>query len=267
MKLDGKVALVTGVGPNIGQAIARCLAEAGAKVACNDVRADQAEAVAAEITQAGGTALAIPCDVTSESAVEQMVAKTVAAFGGVDILVNNAFKLARQGLLESTLADWENVLRVILNGTFLTSRAVAKQMVTQGRGGSIVHIASTSGHRGRSGDLAYCTAKGGILNLTRAMAMDLVQHGIRVNSVTPTKTGLTVEALKKSGNTQALKLGRNFYADIPMDRLGDPFEIAKAVLFFASDDSSFCTGTDLRADGGSLATWSLQADKLERLAP
>lgn len=265
MRLDGKVAIVTGVGPNIGQAIAQILAKEGARVACNDIRPEYADSTAQAIRDAGGNALALPGDVTEEQTVEQMVAKTVQTFGGVDILVNNAFKLARQGLLESKLEDWERVLKVVLTGTFLMSRAVAKQMVAQGRGGSIVHIASTSGHRGRADDLAYCTAKGGTLNMTRAMAMDLVKYGIRVNSVTPTKTGLTAEALKKSGNATALRLGRNFYADVPMDRLGDPNEIAKAVLFFASDDSSFCTGTDLRADGGSLATWSLQPEKLARL--
>ena len=267
MRLDGKVALVTGVGPNIGEAIAITLADAGAMVACNDIRADQAQRVSAKIQEKGGRAHAVPGDVTNESFVDGMVSQVVENFGHVDILVNNAFKLARQGLLESSLSDWEQVIRVILNGTFLTSRAVAKRMVSQGNGGSIVHIASTSGHRGRAGDLAYCTAKGGILNMTRAMAMDLVKYGIRVNSVTPTKTGLTPAALAKSGNAEGLRLGRNFYADIPMDRMGQPEEIARAVLFFASDASSFCTGTDLRADGGSLATWSLQPDKLERLAP
>jgi 3-oxoacyl-[acyl-carrier protein] reductase len=265
MKLNGKVAIVTGVGPNIGQAIAQLLAQEGACVACNDIRADHAEATAKAIQDAGGKAIAIPGDVTDEKRVEEMVAQTVETFGGVDVLVNNAFKLARQGLLTATLEDWERVLKVILTGTFLMSQAAARRMVEQGRGGSIVHIASTSGHRGRADDLAYCTAKGGTLNMTRAMAMDLVKHGIRVNSVTPTKTGLTAEALQKSGNAAALRLGRNFYADVPMDRLGDPNEIAKAVLFFACDDSSFCTGTDLRADGGSLATWSLQPEKLARL--
>ncbi len=267
MKLDGKVAIVTGVGPNIGQAIARTLAQSGARVACNDIREEHAEETARLIRDAGGEAISVAADVTDETQVEDLVASVVKTFGGVDILINNAFKLARQGLLESTLADWEKVLKVILTGSFLMSRAVAKRMVEQGRGGSIVHIASTSGHRGRADDLAYCTAKGGTLNMTRAMAMDLVKYGIRVNSVTPTKTGLTTEALRKSGNAAALRLGRNFYADVPMDRLGDPNEIAKAVLFFASDDSSFCTGTDLRVDGGSLATWSLQSDKLARLAP
>lgn len=257
MSLDGKVALVTGAGPNIGQQIARTLAEAGARVACNDVQADQAEACAAAIREAGREALAVPADITDEAQVQRMLDRVVEAYGGVDVLVNNAGVTVPKGLLETSLEEWNFVTSVILAGTFLVSRAVAQQMIKQGRGGSIVNIASTSGHRGRAGALAYCTAKGGILNMTRAMAMDLAPHGIRVNSVTPTKTGVSVGALEQEGE--------RFFAEIPMGRLGRPIDQARAVLFMASDQSEFCTGVDLRVDGGALATWGLQKWQLKEL--
>jgi NAD(P)-dependent dehydrogenase (short-subunit alcohol dehydrogenase family) len=144
-----------------------------------------------------------------------------------------------------------------MTGTFFVSRAAARRMVDQGEGGSIVNIASTSGHRGRAGALAYCASKGGVLNMTRAMAMDLAPHGIRVNSVSPTKTGVSVGQLESAGE--------RFYAEIPLGRLGEPVDQARAVLFLASDQSQFCTGIDLRVDGGALASWGLQPSAIESL--
>ena len=250
MRLDGRVALVTGTGPNIGRMIAATLAEAGARVACNDIDAESAEACAASIRDAGGQAVGAAGDVSDESSVEAVVQQVVDAFGGVDILVNNAAVTQPKGLLETSIEEWTQVISVNLTGPFLMSRAVARQMVRQGRGGSIVNIASTSGHRGRADALAYCSSKGGVLNMTRAMAMDLAPHGIRVNSVTPTKTGVSVGALESATD--------RFFAEIPMERLGKPEEQAQAVLFLASEAASFSTGIDVRVDGGALATWGLQ---------
>ncbi len=247
MKLTQKTALVTGAGPNIGQEICRILASEGAKVACNDVDPERAKASAEKIEKEGGNALAVPGDITDAVQVKAMVDRVVEEFGGIDILVNNAAITVPKGLLQITLEEWKRNIDIILTGTFLCSRYAAEVMVRQGRGGSIVNIASTSGHRGRANALAYCTAKGGILNMTRAMAMDLAPHRIRVNSVSPTKTGVSVGALEREEE-------RNF-DEIPLRRLGRPRDQALAVLYLVSEDADFVTGCDLRVDGGALATW------------
>ncbi|MQB00735.1 MAG: glucose 1-dehydrogenase [Actinobacteria bacterium] len=256
MRLDERVALVTGTGPNIGREIAQTLARAGATVVCNDVDAEAAADCARSIEGAGGQAIPSAGDVGDEAQVATIVQRGIDAYGYVDVLVNNAAITHPKGVLETETADWERVIRVNLTGSFLMSREVARRLVDQGRGGAIVNIASTSGHRGRADALAYCSAKGGVLNMTRAMAMDLVTHGIRVNSVTPTKTGISVGSLESSTE--------RFYAEIPMERLGEPEDQANAVLFLASDASAFCTGVDIRVDGGSLATWGLQPKAMEQ---
>ncbi len=247
MKLTGKTALVTGAGPNIGQEICRVLASQEARVACNDVDPARAKASAERIEQAGGSALAVPADITDPVQVKAMVDRVVEHFGGLDILVNNAAITIPKGLLQLSLDEWKRNIDAILTGTFLCSRNAAEVMVRQGRGGSIVNIASTSGHRGRANALAYCTAKGGILNMTRAMAMDLAPYRIRVNSVSPTKTGMSVGALEREGERT--------FDEIPLGRLGRPRDQALAVLYLVSDDADFVTGFDLRVDGGALATW------------
>ena len=247
MKLKGRRALVTGAGPNIGQEISRVLAGEGAHVACNDVDPERAKASAERIEKEGGSAVAVPGDITDPVQVKAMVDQVVERFGGIDILVNNAAITIPKGLLQISIDEWKRNIDIILTGTFLMSRYVAEVMVRQGRGGAIVNIASTSGHRGRANALAYCTAKGGILNMTRAMAMDLAPHKIRVNSVSPTKTGHSVGGLESEGT-------RNF-DEIPLGRLGRPIDQALAVLYLVSDDADFVTGLDLRVDGGALATW------------
>lgn len=247
MKLKGKTALVTGAGPNIGQEICRALAGEGASVACNDVDPARAQASAARIEREGGTALAVPGDITDPTQVKAMVDRVVEHFGGIDILVNNAAITIPMGLLQMGVEEWQRNIDIILTGTFLCSRSAAGVMVSQGRGGSIVNIASTSGHRGRANALAYCTAKGGILNMTRAMAMDLAPYRIRVNSVSPTKTGVSVGGLEREGERS--------FDEIPWGRLGRPSDQAHAVLYLVSDEADFVTGVDLRVDGGALATW------------
>jgi NAD(P)-dependent dehydrogenase (short-subunit alcohol dehydrogenase family) len=247
MKLKGKTALVTGAGPNIGQEICSVLAGQGARVACNDVDAARAKVCAGRLEKEGGAALAVAGDITEPAQVKAMVERVVERYGGIDILVNNAAITVPKGLLQISLEEWQRNIDIILTGTFLCSRAVAEVMVRQGRGGAIVNIASTSGHRGRANALAYCTAKGGILNMTRAMAMDLVPHRIRVNSVSPTKTGASVGGLEGEGERQ--------FDEIPWGRLGQPKDQAHAVLYLVSDEADFVTGIDLRVDGGALATW------------
>lgn len=247
MKLAGQVAMVTGAGRNIGEEIAKTLAREGAKVVVQDLSLGSVQRVAREIQAEGGTALALQGDVSDAASVRAMVERTVQEFGGIDILVNNAAITVNKSLLDTTEEEWDRCLAVTLKGPFLCGKYVAQQMVKQGRGGKIVNIASTSGERGNRNKLAYCAAKGGVLNLTRAMALDLAPYKIRVNTVTPTKSGSAV----------GLDSGEELrdYSDIPLGRLGRPRDQAMAVLFMVSDDSDFITGADLVVDGGSIATW------------
>jgi NAD(P)-dependent dehydrogenase (short-subunit alcohol dehydrogenase family) len=250
--LAGRVAIVTGAGPNIGQQIARTLASRGAAVACNDLDADRLQILVSDIERAGGKAIAIPGDVTDPDAVDGMIERAQSAFGVVDLLVNNAFYLSRVGgLLTVELKDWYRSIDVILSGTFLTSRGVAQRLVAAKRPGTIVNIASTSGHRAQPNAVAYCSAKAGILNLTRAMAVELAPYAIRVCSVSPTRTGT---GPLMGGFVHANADG------IPMNRLGEPADTADVVAFLASDDARFMTGEDVRVDGGALATWGHSTD-------
>ena len=175
-----------------------------------------------------------------------------AAFGTVDVLVNNAAITVNQSLLDIALDDWRRVIDTILTGTFLVSRAVAQRLVARGAPGVIVNLGSTTGHRGRAGAIAYSTAKGGILNLTRAMAIELAPHGIRVCSVSPTRTGTPTRAGLPGETSRPTHPSAG---GIPLGRIGTPQDQANAVRFLVSDAASFITGEDLRVDGGALATW------------
>ena len=188
MKLAGKIAIVTGTSPNIGGGIAGGLADEGARVACVDVAEDNAQQCAAWIRARGGEALGLVCDLTDEAQVQAMVGRVRDTWGGVDVLVNNAGLLGGLGVLEMPLERWTRQLGVNLTGTFLCTQHVARLMVERGTRGSIIVIVSTAGHQGQAGNIGYCTSKSGLLNFTRAAAMDLAQHGIRVNSLTPTAT-------------------------------------------------------------------------------
>jgi NAD(P)-dependent dehydrogenase (short-subunit alcohol dehydrogenase family) len=247
MLLDERVAIVSGTGPNIGGEIARTLADNGAKVVCFDLKLQNAQAVARQITEQGGSATAVGGDNTNPADVQRAVDAAVRAFGGVHILVNDAAISPLGGLLDAKLEDWRRTLEVILTGTFLCSRYAAQQMITQGQGGAIVNICSTSGHRGRVDAIAYGTAKGGLLNLTRSLAITLAPHKIRVNSVTPTSTGVSLAR----GGPPRDELGPPTY--IPLGRWGRPTDQAHAVLFLVSPNADFVTGVDLPVDGGSLA--------------
>jgi NAD(P)-dependent dehydrogenase (short-subunit alcohol dehydrogenase family) len=200
------------------------------------------------VRETGGEAQPQPFDVADPDAVANGVEEANRTRGPIDILVNNAAITIPKSVLDVSIADWRRVIDINLNGMFYCSQAVARAMVKSGKGGAIVNIASTSGHLGRTNAIAYCASKGGVLNFTRAMAADLVAHGIRVNSVSPTKTGISVGALE-SATTRT-------FDEIPMGRLGEPQEQANAVLFLVSDQASFITGIDMRVDGGTLCTWA-----------
>lgn len=253
LNLQGRLALVTGAGPNIGREIARTLAAAGATVLCNDVVVERSQDTAKWISDQGLKAFPLPADITDPQQVAEMVRKAKAEYGVIDTLVNNAAMTIPKGLLTTTIEEWNKVIQVILNGTFLVSSEVAKGLLEAGKPGAIVNIASTSGHRGRSTALAYTTAKGAILNMTRSMAVELAKYGIRVNSVSPTKTGNSVGNISQSG-------GRSF-DEIPLGRMGNPEDQANAVLFLVSDQAAFITGEDIRVDGGTLATWGTKQNK------
>ena len=247
MLLDGKVALVSGTGPNIGLEIARTLAANGAAVACLDLNEQYAQAAAISINEAGGKAIGVVADITQPASVEKAMQEVLGTFGGIQLLVNDAAITDRKAFLEADLSEWRHVLDVILTGTFIVSQQVARQMVAQGDGGAIVNIVSTSGHRGETARIAYGTAKSGLLNFTRSMAMQLAPHKIRVNSVTPTTTGTPV------GMPDSPRDDNNPPKDVPLFRWGRPTDQAQAVLFLLSPNADFITGIDLPCDGGRLA--------------
>ena len=259
MKLAGKVAIVTGTSPNIGGGLAQGLADEGARVACVDVVADNAEQCAAWITKRGGEALGIVADTTDEAQVQAMVARVRDAYGGVDILVNNAGILGGESVVDMPLERWNRQIAVNLTGTFLCTKHVGRLMIEQGRRGSIIVIVSTAGHQGQAGNIGYCTSKSGLLNFTRAAAMDLAKHHIRVNSLTPTATDVEegVERAVEWGRPRAEHRGRllDFAKMIPAGELPSPRHYARAAVFLASDDAEMITGFDLRVDAGAIAKY------------
>ncbi len=259
MRLAKKIAIVTGTSPNIGGGIAEGLAEEGATVVCVDVAADNATQCAEAIKRGGGEALGLACDVTDESQVEAMVASVRDAYGGVDILVNNAGILGGLSVLEMPIERWNRQIAVNLTGTFLCTKHVARLMVEQQRRGSIVVVVSTAGHQGQAGNIAYSTSKSGLLNFTRAAAMDLARHGIRVNSLTPTATDIEEAADRAVAwgrpRPEPRPGGLDFPKMVPMGKLPSPRHYARAVVFLVSDDAEMITGTDLRVDAGAIAKY------------
>lgn len=246
MRLENKVAIVTGAGRNIGEEIARTFAQEGARVAVVDLDKGRGERVAGEINAAHRDhALQCICDVSSSSDVEKMVRAVAQKWGGVDILVNNAAWTDRKNILDLTEEEWDKVMAISLKSVFLCTKFVARIMVEQKRKGCIVNIASTSGHTGRSDATAYTAAKAGILNLTRSLAVQLAPHGIRVNSVTPNRIGSPVGEDVVPENRFVKNL---------VGRRGTPKDIAAAVLFLCSEESDFITAADLLVDGGAMAS-------------
>jgi len=250
-RLANKVSLITGAGQNIGRAMAERFAAEGSAVAVVDIDTERARRVADGIAAAGGRALALQVDVTDEAAVEAMVDRVVAELGAIDILVNNVAATVNKGLLETTLAEWERVLTVTLRSTFLCSRTAARAMIAAGNGGAIVNVAATSGLRGIRNKFAYAVAKSGVLNLTRAAAMELAAYGIRVNTLTPTQSGSPVGMADEEYSVDRAGEAKG----IPIGRFGQPADQAAAALFLASDEASFVTGANLVCDGGLLAVF------------
>jgi NAD(P)-dependent dehydrogenase (short-subunit alcohol dehydrogenase family) len=262
MKLDGKVALVTGTSTNIGGGIAEGLAAEGAALVCVDMRAENGADCARYIKSTGGRALGVTCDVTDEQQAIAAVGLARDTFGGIDILVNNAAIFNKKGVLDMPLDEWRRQLEIILGGAFLFTKHVAKSMIEQGRAGAIINIISTAGHQGEPNNIAYCTAKSGLLNFTRSAAMELVAHRIRVNSLTPTATD-PAESLERGARwgrqvrsgDQLKHAFEPFRKGVPMQKLPSPSDYGRAAVFLASDDAGMITGTDLRVDAGAIARY------------
>lgn len=245
MSLAGKVAIVTGAGRNIGEAIACRLAGEGAKVAVVDVDRKAAESVAAGIERGHpGAAVPLAADVSRAGDVAAMVEAVTGRWGTVDVLVNNVAITDRKGILDLEEEEWDRVMGVTLKSVFLCTRQVARRMVDGDGGGVIVNIASSSGHLGRRNSTAYPTAKAGILHLTRCLAIQLGPYGIRVVSVSPNKIGSPVGQADVRGVGEVRNLvGRN----------GVPDDVAGAVAFVAGEQGAFVQGSDVRVDGGVIA--------------
>jgi NAD(P)-dependent dehydrogenase (short-subunit alcohol dehydrogenase family) len=244
VKFEGQVAIVTGGGRNIGEDTCKLLAAEDAKVAVVDADRGRGEKVAGEIRAAGGAAMSVLCNIAEEADVQAMVKAVVAQFGRIDILVNNAAITDKKDVLETTKAEWDAVIAVTLTGPFLVTKYVAAEMIAEGHGGKIVVIGSTSGFLGRKTAIAYTAAKGGVVNLTRSLAVQLAPHDIRVIGIVPNKIGSPVGQDAFDPNRPVMNL-RN--------RVGLPIDIARAVRFLVSDDADFVVGTMLFVDGGMTA--------------
>jgi len=243
--LAGKVAIVTGASGGIGYAIAQLFAQHGAAVAINYIaHADDAQRLVGEIEAAGGRALALEGDVSDASAVESLVAMTVEAFGRLDVLVNNAGIEQAQSLLETDEENWDRTLAVNLKGPFLCLQAAAKRMQTDG--GSIVNISSIHEDTPFPDHAPYVAAKGGLRMLMRNASFELAQYGIRVNNVAPGAIATPINA-KTLADPEKVKRLRGI---VPLQRMGQPVEVAEVVLFLASDRASYVTGSTYYVDGG-----------------
>jgi NAD(P)-dependent dehydrogenase (short-subunit alcohol dehydrogenase family) len=241
MKLANRVAIVTGAGRNIGEEVCKVLASEGAAVAVVDLDKGRGDKVAADIVKAGGKARGFVCDVGKEDDIIKCVADVVAEFGKVDILVNNAAISDNKTMFDISTEDWNRVLAVTLTSPFLFSKYAAKSMIDKGIPGAIVNVSSTSGYYGRDRAIAYTAAKGGVVNLTKSLAIQLAPHKIRVNAVVPNKIGSPVGKDEFDPTRPVVNLA---------GRPGLPIDLAKAVLFLVSNDSEFIVGAQLFVDGG-----------------
>jgi len=245
MRLQGKVAIVTGGAQGIGEAYSVGMAKEGASVVVADVDEKAGGAVAAGINGSGGKALFVRTDISRKAEADRLVAETVKKFGGLDILVNNAGILFTAPALETTEEMWDKELAVNVKGLFFCAAAAAREMIKR-KGGKIINISSIAAIGGQEGLCAYSSTKGAVLPLTRVFALELAPHNIQVNAILPgtTDTGMAKAAMADPNWTRQITAG------IPMKRLGRTRDLLGAVLYFASEDSDYCTGQTLIVDGG-----------------
>ena len=247
MRFKDRVAIVTGAGRNIGESVATLFAAEGARVVVVDMDEARGQSVADAIGKADHDAIYVKADVADEDSVKEMVAAAVEAFGRIDILINNVAISDNKNIRDITKAEWDRTIAVTLTSQFLCCKYAGEQMIEQGDGGAIVNIGSTSGFQGRGSAVAYAAAKGGVANLMRALAVQLAPYKIRVNSVVPNKIGSPVGKAEFDATRPVPNL---------VGRAGLPDELARAVLFMASDDAAFVVGENMVVDGGLSAMMS-----------
>jgi NAD(P)-dependent dehydrogenase (short-subunit alcohol dehydrogenase family) len=272
ISLEGRVALVTGTGPNIGSGIALALSKYGARVACNDMRAEAAQACVRRIERNGGTAMAIPGDVSDEADVTGYMRSVLDAWGRIDIVVNNAALLGGRGLLEESLEYFNRAINVAAAGNFLNTKHAAISMIERGIRGSIVSILSSNAWQGAPGVIAYAFHKGGLANFVRAAAMDLAPYGIRVNSFSPTapepdNPELIAERRATGGGIRPpmppvdrpdwwRPIGTfDVRGNMPMGAASTPTDIGHCIAWLCSDYARLITGCDFVVDGGARAKY------------
>ena len=249
MKLQGKVAVVTGAGTGIGQAIAVAFAQAGAAVVVDYVGAESAAAETMEkIRQSGASGLAVEADVSRQEDVARLIEQTVSAFGKLDIFVNNAGIEKKIAFVDYPFDEWQKIISVNLTGTFLCSQCAARQMIKQGTGGRIINISSIHEDLPMVMNAAYSASKGGLRMLMRTIAVELAPHQITVNNIGP---GAIYTPIDKDTEMDP-KLNDQILAEIPLGRWGKPEEVAQLAAFLASDDASYITGSTHFIDGGML---------------
>lgn len=249
MRLSGKVAIVTGGGSGFGEGIAKRFAAEGASVVIGDLNLAAAEKVAAEINKAGQKALPVAADVSQNVQMKALVEKTIEAFGGLDIMVNNAGMPQRNAsLLNTDEATFDRLFAVNVKSIYLSAQHAIPEMRKRG-GGCFINIASTAGVRPRPGLVWYNGSKGAVITLTRAMAVELAPEQIRVNALNPV-AGLTPMLKEFMGGEETPEMKAKFVSTIPIGRFSTPADIANAALYLASDEANFITGVCMEVDGG-----------------
>ena len=257
MQLEGKAMLVTGAARGLGRAIAEMAAEEGSRLAVSDVNLDGVEAVAQGIRDRGGEAIAIEADVRDLESIDAMVTAAADAFGGIDILMNNAGITRYAPLLEVPESDWDSIMGVNAKGSFFTLQRVAKEMVARGQGGRIINMGSVVGKGGRASNAAYAASKGAVIAFTYQAASALAQHDINVNAICP--GGAETEMFAGVRRQRAAAMGQTFeehtiagLAGVPLGRIIAPEDVARLVVFLAGPGGYNITGQTINVDGGVL---------------